>query len=568
MQSIAAVTVLFHPSPEDLGRISTYLDYVDRLFLIDNTGRRAVLPSFLEESPKIVYIPNEANAGVARALNQAADLAAEQGFEWLLTMDQDSSFDPVMAEMFFEGAARLAREEDAGIISPEHVEQPFPGPGDPFSHTERMTVMTSGNLVRLKALREAGGYEDALFIDTVDHDLCLRMKLAGYRILRFNAIWIRHALGEEFEARRRKETFKIRVHRPERMYWITRNNLRMWKVYGAHFPEYIREYRRIFFHKTLKNILCYEREKLPKLFHALRGCLDFRRGRFGRAGEMPEPEPKEVKRRVFPAGTRTDGTGRSSEPDCPLTILTLFTGDRLYLARYLPALMALQKPADTQLLFIVNSRDMEFYRKLRTISPDTWCFPEVLADDVRKSTGDEGRIVQARQCARLYTFAKPRIRGRDLLIIEHDVIPRPDALERLEAGRRRYRADLISASVISRMCGEPLGWRLKPDMKDVRRIPAARSPKRVFATGFCFLLMRSADFIRMPMLPERDPVKGFFGCDLNAGTWARKNNLRWFMDGGVRCGHLTKQGQFVSEGDLADVHAGILKRLQTEEWKP
>lgn len=250
-----------------------------------------------------------------------------------------------------------------------------------------------------------------------------------------------------------------------------------------------------------------------------------------------------------------------------LTILTLFTGNRTFFDPYLKALKELRKPAGTQLLFIDNSNDPIFNDHLKKVTPHVIEYRDKPAPGAADQPSMESQYLKGEHCARLYAFAKGHILGRDLLIIEHDVIPKPDALEKLQSSRARYRADFISASVLSRLTGEWLGWRLKRNHENLNRVFIGRRPKRVLATGFGFLLTTSELYKRMRTV-NSDPRYTFFGCDIHAGVWAREQNLRWFIDGGVRCGHLREDREFARLGDLMNTVTGPLFDMQSPELAP
>lgn len=232
-----------------------------------------------------------------------------------------------------------------------------------------------------------------------------------------------------------------------------------------------------------------------------------------------------------------------------LTILTLFSGETGIFEFYKEALARLKKPRNVQFLFIDNSGRPEFNLKLRELGADIREFP--ISEETRNRItpfGDREPI--AHQCERLYNFARPFVRGRKVLIWEHDVIPPADGFERLEDEARRTRSDLISGTIISRHSGDHLAWRVREGdpAQGLRRVYVSRGSKRIFATGFGFLLLETALFRQMPF---RAQVEGFpfFGCDLNAGIWAFDRNLRWFVAGSVRCAHLNPGGDAVCLGN-------------------
>ena len=86
---IAGVVVLYNPTEDVLDNIESYLCDIDRLYIIDNSIESH--QNMFKDS-KITYIPLMQNKGIAYALNEGAKHAIEDSFEYLLTLDQDSSF--------------------------------------------------------------------------------------------------------------------------------------------------------------------------------------------------------------------------------------------------------------------------------------------------------------------------------------------------------------------------------------------------------------------------------------------------------------------------------------------
>lgn len=98
---VMAVVILYHPDAKVLGNIKTYLDDVEQLLILDNSeqGRQnSELAAMLSELPHSRYIAFGDNLGISYALNYA--LKQADGYDYLLTMDQDSSFSAGMVEKY------------------------------------------------------------------------------------------------------------------------------------------------------------------------------------------------------------------------------------------------------------------------------------------------------------------------------------------------------------------------------------------------------------------------------------------------------------------------------------
>ena len=67
---IAGVIVLYNPPETVIDNISSYLPYLEKLYIVDNsTIFNSTLTYKLKELPKVEYITEQKNLGIARALN-------------------------------------------------------------------------------------------------------------------------------------------------------------------------------------------------------------------------------------------------------------------------------------------------------------------------------------------------------------------------------------------------------------------------------------------------------------------------------------------------------------------
>lgn len=281
--SAAGTVILFYPDEGVFDRVRGCLQSLDRMYLLDNSGCTAGIPFDLKNDPRIVYLPQSRNLGQAAALNAAAARARQDGYSWLLTLDQDSSFKPGVLETYLRAFRAFEPKGNCALFSPAHQPVPLPAVPHEGKVSEPETLMTSGNLLNLEIHASLGGFHEPLFIDTVDHDYCLRARLAGFRLVCFDAIVMDHEVGEALWVEEQGRKVRITTHPPERMYTITRNNLRLWWKFYRVFPQYIKHRIHFYFFRTLRHIFLYEDRKLAKLGFSLRGAFDFLRGRYGPA---------------------------------------------------------------------------------------------------------------------------------------------------------------------------------------------------------------------------------------------------------------------------------------------
>lgn len=269
---VCGVTVLYNPTEEIFGNINSYLNGLNKLYLVDNSEKEneKLKDKFIKFSSKIEYIKMNGNEGIAKALNIAKNRAIEENYNWLLTMDQDSKF---KNNDFFKMLNLVKKyfNKNIAIFSPFH--KTIGSIYETEDILKKDVVMTSGNLLNLKIAQKVGDFEEKFFIDEVDHDYCYRIKKLGYEIIVLNKIILNHNLGNIKKYR----FFSVTNHNYIRRYYITRNRLYMIKKYPFLKERYIKEILK----ETIKIILV-EKDKIKKLKMTYLGVKDFKNNTTGK----------------------------------------------------------------------------------------------------------------------------------------------------------------------------------------------------------------------------------------------------------------------------------------------
>ncbi|MCO4646487.1 hypothetical protein Si021_00286 [Streptococcus infantarius subsp. infantarius] len=208
MENIAAGIVLYNP--EDTNRldacVKSILKQVGKLYIYDNSTDKLHY-SF----PKGVrYDSCGENKGIAFALNELMKMAASDGFEWLITMDQDS----IMPDNIVESYSKVIEESDdkLAIICPQVIDKrrKYMQIADLEGSEYVNECITSASCTSIKAWEKIGGFDDWLFIDLVDNEFCKRLIVSGYKILKLNHL----VLDQEFGSIQPKGEFSQK-------FWIT-----------------------------------------------------------------------------------------------------------------------------------------------------------------------------------------------------------------------------------------------------------------------------------------------------------------------------------------------------------
>lgn len=179
-----------------------------RILLYDNTpgGQNpGPLPS------EVQYQADPENSGLAKAYNYATQIALEEGFDWLLTLDQDTNL-PLdfvrklchtarYVEPLINVAAILPHISDNGkVISPfilrKHVAllKRFPE-GFVGVSLDNTIAANSASAIRVSALKSIGGYDPRFHFDASDWVLFQRLHRNNFRAFIAGNIHVEHSLS-------------------------------------------------------------------------------------------------------------------------------------------------------------------------------------------------------------------------------------------------------------------------------------------------------------------------------------------------------------------------------------
>ena len=276
---VAGIVVLYEPTREVLRNIQSYIMQVKQLFIVDNSENAD--SQIVEKIKKInnaEYIGLNENIGIAAALNIGAKRAIEGGYEYLLTMDQDSYASPHMVLKLLDV---FSHHSMVGISAAFPVNKLFTKlPTDDKIHKIDV-VITSGNLINLKAYSKVGSFLNKLFIDYVDFEFCFRLRSKGYNIFINNAAILSHSVGELKKWRLFGISYYSTNHPPIRLYYRTRNRFYVRNLYYKEFTSFFMHDLWTFTKEIIKIILV-ESNKLEKLKMIIGGYKDYQRNIFGK----------------------------------------------------------------------------------------------------------------------------------------------------------------------------------------------------------------------------------------------------------------------------------------------
>lgn len=211
---------------------------VGRAILVDNTpeGSATAKQAVSLVGHTATLISNNANLGIATALNQGITAAFAAGARLVFLFDQDSE---PSAEIFHglnqaidtlkSKGTKVALVGPAYFDTRQGVKFPFIRldglrfrrmPAEGHTPIEVSYLITSGSCIDLAAWQEIGGMDETLFIDCVDIEWGLRAKAKGFHIFGIPDLVMQHTLGEEPVVVFGK---KYPLHSPLRHYYFFRN---------------------------------------------------------------------------------------------------------------------------------------------------------------------------------------------------------------------------------------------------------------------------------------------------------------------------------------------------------
>ena len=270
---VIAGIVTFNPNIERLKEnVNAISPQVEKIIVVDNGSENIKLINQLK-SDKIIIFANKRNLGIAEALNQVMEYAYQNAYNWVITLDQDS----ITPDNFINDSSTQFDTPNVAQIVPiiydENVKVYYDlGTKVDNAHFQEVNKsITSASITNVTIWKKIGKFDSDLFIDYVDYDYCMKIKLHGYKILRNNKKVLFHELGSS--EMRRFLFFKIRVsnHSSFRKYYIARNIVIFIKKYKYNSRPFTELLRLL---KVVLLTIFFEKGKLIKLKSIFKGILD------------------------------------------------------------------------------------------------------------------------------------------------------------------------------------------------------------------------------------------------------------------------------------------------------
>ncbi len=286
MCKVAAIIISYNPDNNLLDSINLLVNQVEKIIIVDNGSepekKRNINLIMDIDKKKIEVIFNEENLGIATALNIGVREALNQGYNWILTMDQDSKASSNMVEKMLEVYNKIDERERKEILSifPNFVDeriQSIEENSNMDSYEYVDADITSGNLLRAEVFDKVGFFDDSLFIDLVDTDFCMRLNEKNIKMIKVRDAILYHSLGESQSVKSIFGKFNTSNHSALRRYYMTRNRFYTWEKYKDLNSFTLNRDKKLFKKEFIKIILG-EKDKINKIKMVFKGYKDYKKG--------------------------------------------------------------------------------------------------------------------------------------------------------------------------------------------------------------------------------------------------------------------------------------------------
>ena len=264
--TIAAGIVCFNPNIERLKEnIFAIQNQVDQVIIFDNGSNN--INDIKKLCKNLLVETNNSNLGIAYALNTIMQIAETKGYEYVITLDQDS----VAPSNLVDILSKLVNENIAIVCPLIWDINKKDNPKLENSYNDVNRCITSGALTSVKAWKRVNGFDNKMFIDGVDFDFCDRLRKENYKILQSNKVALIHEIGHRTEKKFLFWNISVKNHSAFRKYYIAKNIVyldRKNQVSGYPIKTLLRELKQVVL------VILYENDKWNKLKKIYKGMID------------------------------------------------------------------------------------------------------------------------------------------------------------------------------------------------------------------------------------------------------------------------------------------------------
>lgn len=275
---ICAGIITYNPTLTDVSTcLEALCNQVERVIIVDNASKNVKsLQEVVSKYANVTLVKNSQNIGFAKALTQVFEWAKSQGFNWVLTLNDDSVVPSNMISEYkkiLENQGSLVNQKNAKNSKIAIVCSLLKNRLDGtilHSKCNEDECITSGSLTSVEAWAKIGGFDEWLEIDGVDFDFSRRLVRAGWKIVECQNVIMEHQIGK---ARSINLIIKHPIvwnHNANRKYYIARNMQVVDYKMGTY--SYVKSLRAVV--RDMIFVALWEKNKFAKVRAMIRGFKD------------------------------------------------------------------------------------------------------------------------------------------------------------------------------------------------------------------------------------------------------------------------------------------------------
>lgn len=266
--NIYAGIVTFNPDEKKLhSNVKAIISQVKTVIIYDNGSKNIKSIEKIAKENKLILLKGFKNYGIAYALNKLMEYGYKRQYKWMISLDQDSICPNNYAIVISDLIKKISK---AGIIAPIIKDRNIGiiGHNPIGEYKDVNTCITSGACTNLLAWKSVNGFDEKMFIDSVDFDFCYRVKKAGFRVVQTSQLTLEHSLGDSKVISTLFGNKKVSMHSSFRYYYIAQNEIYYPKKNRLFFRFLRGNFRNII---HILNVVLYESQKSSKIKSILKG---------------------------------------------------------------------------------------------------------------------------------------------------------------------------------------------------------------------------------------------------------------------------------------------------------
>ena len=289
MSETHALVTLYNPSEKEFNNCRILSQQVDTVILCDNSQESH--ETVFQNEKNIIYITKNENLGLGAAFNVALknDTYGWKDDDLIIFFDQDSQIG--------EGYIQALQDEyrkietlipNLGCLGPVfsntsngRTERPRQKKNITDETYEVSNTITSSLMMRYGNLKRIDFWNEKVFLDLADWDLCWRMQKAGMVCCMTEKVVLHHSVGN---GEKKVGPIKLRVGQPFREYYQTRDALYL--LQENYVPLKMR--LRLIANVTIRPVVHYLMldDKKSRMKFIRRGINDYKKGVHGEYGHQ------------------------------------------------------------------------------------------------------------------------------------------------------------------------------------------------------------------------------------------------------------------------------------------